>query len=150
MRLRRLVVAAVASVLLPLALPPTAALAGFLPGPCHLHRGDGETVRAHMKRTIRCAVQTLGPVPGGVERAICIASRESGLDPAATSPTGAYRGLFQHARRYWPARYDRYTREAWALPERVLHGRTNAVVTVRMVVAAGTWGEAGWPVKDCR
>ena len=57
-----------------------------------------------------------GPVPGGQDRAICIARRESGLDPTATSsPTGEYRGLFQHDRDLWPARYDRYTEPAWEL-----------------------------------
>ena len=57
---------------------------------------------------VPCAVERFGPVPGGSARAICIARRERGLDPSATSsPTGRYRGLFQHDRDLWPARYDR-------------------------------------------
>jgi hypothetical protein len=150
MRSRRLVVVIVASVLTLPVFPPTTALARDLPGPCDLHARDGETITHLMKRTIRCAVRRLGPVPGGAERAICIARRESGLNPEATSSTGKYRGLFQHARKYWDWRYDSFTRQAWELPERALHGRTNAVVTIRMVRRYDTWADAGWPVKRCR
>jgi hypothetical protein len=100
-------------------------------------------------------VERFGPVPGGPERAICIARRESGLDPSATSssatssPTGQYRGLYQHDRDRWPARYDRYTLLAWELSRRALNGRTNAIVTIRMVYDHGTWLAAGWPRKEC-
>ena len=150
MRSRRLVVVVVASVLFLPLFPPTTALARDLPGPCHLHAEDGETVQAFAARTIRCAVRRLGPVPGDAARALCIARRESGLNPSATSSTGKYRGLFQHARKYWDWRYETFTKPAWELPERVLHGRTNAVVTVRMVRGSGNWKDAGWPVKNCR
>jgi hypothetical protein len=150
MRSRRLVVVIVASVLTLPVFPPTAALARDLPGPCDLHALEGETVTQLAARTIRCAVRRLGPVPGGAARALCIADRESGLDPGAVSPSGEYRGLFQHALTYWPWRYENFTRSAWELPERVLHGRTNAIVTIRMVARYGGWGEAGWPVGDCR
>jgi hypothetical protein len=95
-------------------------------------------------------VERFGPVPGGKDRAICIARRESGLDPSATSsPTGEYRGLFQHDRDMWPARYDGYTRPVWELSPKALNGRTNAIVTIRMVFDIGTWREAGWPPQDC-
>ena len=97
----------------------------------------------------RCAVDTLGPVPGGSDRAICIAKRESGLNPKAESATGVYLGLYQHAAEYWEWRYDTYTEPAWDLPTSALKGRTNSIVTIRMVVEAGTWGAAGWPRGDC-
>jgi hypothetical protein len=86
-------------------------------------------------------------VPGGAETAICIADVESGLHPEATSETGEYLGLFQHAAEAWPGRYETWTREAWALDESALSGRTNAIVTIRMVNANG-WGP--WEgVGDC-
>jgi hypothetical protein len=126
------------------------ALAHHASGPCDFHRQDGETVRAFSRRLIVCAVERFGPVRGGVRRAVCIAKRESGLDPNATSePTGQYRGLYQHDRDFWPWRYDTYTRQAWELSTRVLNGRTNAIVTLRMVVDFGAWKAAGWPRKDC-
>lgn len=101
-------------------------------------------------RRIVCAVERFGPVAGDAERAICIAKRESGLDPRATSePNGKYRGLFQHDRAYWSWRYDRFTRPAWELSRRALNARTNAIVTIRMVVAMGSWYEAGWRPKEC-
>lgn len=120
------------------------------PGPCDFHRLDGESDRHLAKRWIACAVDRFGPVPGGRERAICIARRESGLYAWATSsPTGEYRGLYQHDRDMWPARYDRYTKPLWELSRRALNGRTNAIVTIRMVFDHGTWRAAGWPRKEC-
>jgi hypothetical protein len=119
-------------------------------GPCDFPRLDGETIQHFSKRRIVCAVERFGPVPGGTVRAICIAKRESGLDPSATSePTGEYRGLYQHDRDLWPARYDRYTAPVWELSPSALNGRSNAIVTIRMVADIGTWWRAGWPRKDC-
>ena len=128
----------------------TPAFAHHAPGPCDFHRRDDESTRAFAKRRIVCAVERFGPVPGGQERAICIARRESGLDPSTTSqPTGQYGGLFQHDRDMWPARFTEYTRPAWELSPRALNGRTNAIVTIRMVFRIGTWRSAGWPPKEC-
>ena len=126
-----------------------AAPAGHRPGPCALHREDGETTRQLSKRHIRCAVEEFGPVPGGAARAICIAHRESGLIPTARSRTGMYLGLFQHAAAGWDDRYEQWTEPGWELPTSALRGRTNAIVAIRMVEDAGRWGPAGWPVKDC-
>jgi hypothetical protein len=119
------------------------------PGPCPLVRREDETLRHFVKRQIRCAVEELGPVTGGAERAICIADRESGLNPAARSATGMYLGLYQHAATYWPARYDKWTKRSWELSDDALNGRTNGIVTIRMVQAAGGWRAAGWPVRGC-
>jgi hypothetical protein len=128
----------------------TPAAAHHLPGPCDFHRLDGESVRHFATRRVVCAVELFGPIPGGARRAVCIARRESGLIPTATSePTGQYRGLYQHDRDFWPARYRKYTLPAWELSPRVLNGRTNAIVTIRMVFDVGTWWQAGWPPKDC-
>lgn len=132
------------------ALTATPAYAHHVPGPCDFHRREGETVRHYSKRRIACAVDRFGPVPGGRARAICIARRESGLDPSATSePTGRYRGLFQHDRDMWPDRYEEHTVASWELSRRALNGRTNAIVTIRMVGDIGTWRVAGWPPKEC-
>lgn len=142
-----------ATVLLLLAgvlLGSTPAAAHHLPGPCDFHRLVGQSEQAFSRRRISCAVERFGPVPGGSARAICIARRESGLDPSATSsPTGRYRGLYQHDRDLWPGRYDRYALLAWELPRPALNGRTSAIVTIRMVVDHGTWLAAGWPPKGC-
>jgi hypothetical protein len=88
-------------------------------------------------------------VPGGSVRAICIAKRESDLIPDASSLTGRYLGLYQHAAKYWDKRYTTWTRTRWALPDKAISGRTNAIVTIRMVHAAHGWRAAGWPVFDC-
>ena len=119
-------------------------------GPCDFGRSDGETIQHFSKRRIICAVERFGPVPGGSQRAICIARRESGLYPKATSsPTGQYMGLFQHDRDLWPSRYETYTKPVWELSPSALNGRTNAIVTIRMVFDIGTWKAAGWPRKQC-
>lgn len=131
-------------------LAATPATARHRAGPCDLHRGQDETIRHFSERQITCAVRRFGPVRGGPDRAICIAERESGLDPRATSePTGEYRGLYQHDRDYWPWRYETYTRRVWELSPRSLNGRTNAVVSIRMVSDFGGWKAAGWPPKEC-
>lgn len=84
---------------------------------------------------------------GGATKAICIADVESGLNPDARSAGGTYLGLFQHSAELWPDRYDTWTRRAWELDESALSGRTNTIVTIRMVNANG-WGSwAG--VGDC-
>jgi hypothetical protein len=131
-------------------LVSTPATAYQLPGPCSFRRLEGETIQHFSKRRISCAVARFGPIPGGKVRAICIAKRESALDPSATSePTGEYRGLYQHDRDMWPDRYAGYTVPTWELSHRALNGRTNAIVTIRMVVEFGTWKAAGWPPKEC-
>jgi hypothetical protein len=130
--------------------PTTPASAHHRPGPCDFHIDADETLRQFSKRRIVCAVDRFGPIPGGTTRAICIARRESGLNPKAVSePTGQYRGLYQHDRDYWSWRYDTFTRAVWDLSRRSLNGRTNAIVAIRMVSRIGTWKEAGWPRKEC-
>jgi hypothetical protein len=142
--------AVVALLLLTAVLGASPATAYDVRGPCDFHRLDDESIQTFSRRQIICAVDRFGPVPGGAERAVCIARRESGLDPSATSsPTGEYRGLYQHDRELWPARYDYYTWPVWELSRRALNGRTNAIVTIRMVVGVGTWRAAGWPPKNC-
>jgi hypothetical protein len=118
------------------------------PGPCPLTRGTDETVQDLSARLITCAAETWS-VPGGADRAICIATRESGLNPAAASPTGDYLGLFQHSAKYWPSRYEAWTKVGWRLRRSALNGRTNAIVTIRMVSSVGRWVTAGWPAKGC-
>jgi hypothetical protein len=102
-----------------------------------------------MRRRIACAVDRFGPVGGGASRAICIAKRESGLDPTAKSATGKYLGLYQHRSTLWPDRYKKWTQRSWDLSERALSGRSNSIVTIRMVHAIGGWKKAGWPIKRC-
>jgi hypothetical protein len=118
-------------------------------GPCELQQEIGEPLRHFSKRRIACAVEEFGPVPGGKQRAICIAERESGLNPKASSKTGMYLGLFQHSATYWPSRYEAYTDPGWGVPDSALHGRANSIVTIRMVASAGGWGVAGWRRGEC-
>jgi hypothetical protein len=116
------------------------------PGPCPIVRAEDQGVQDWVRDLIRCA-ERRWEVPGGAEKAICIAQAESGLDPKAVSEDGTYVGLFQHSAAAWPDRYEEWTRRAWALDERPLNGRTNVIVTIRMVNAGG-WGP--WEgVGDC-
>ncbi len=119
------------------------------PGPCDLHQQPDESIRHFSTRRIVCAVEEFGPLRGGTERAVCIADRESGLDPKASSPTGMYLGLYQHAAEHWPVRYEGYTDPLWELSDSALRGRSNSIVTIRMVAEAGGWGAAGWPRGEC-
>ena len=127
-------------------LAPRVPAAAGETGPCPLEQRDGETVRQLSKRFIRCAADRWA-VPGGADKAICIARVESDLDPEAVSAGGDYLGLFQHSADAWPDRYEQWTRESWGLDESALSGRTDAIVTIRMVNANG-WGP--WSgVDDC-
>jgi hypothetical protein len=103
-------------------------------------------MRAYSRRLIRCAVARW-PVPGGPRRAICIARRESGLNPRAASPTRKYLGLFQHSARDWSRRYRAWTVPAWKLGRSALNPRTNTIVTMRMVSSVRSW--SAWGRKGC-
>lgn len=127
------------------AVTPGAATPRAVPGPCALAKADGEAIQDFSRRMIACAAERW-PVPGGAEKAICIAERESGLIPTAQSPTGQYLGLFQHSAAAWGERYLEWTRPIWELKPNALNGRTNAVVTIRMVNAEG-WGP--WAGVGC-
>jgi hypothetical protein len=140
----RTIVAAVAAGLLLTGAP--IASADHAPGPCDFHRGKLETVRQHSRAQIRCAVGRWS-VPGGEEVALCIAKRESGLLPWAESDDGLNKGLFQQHVDYWDGNYDTYARPAWELSMRILSGRTNAIVSVRMAHDIG-WGP--WGGRKCR
>jgi hypothetical protein len=113
-------------------------------GPCPLVRLEGEAIQDFSKRLIECAA-TRWPVEGGAEKAICIAERESGLIPTASSATGIYVGLFQHSAADWPRRYDEWTKPWWRLKENPYNGRTNSIVTMRIAHAEGweAWAGAG-------
>jgi hypothetical protein len=124
------------------ALPRTTTPA---PGPCGLVRSVGEAIQDFSIRIITCAADKW-PVDGGADKAICIARRESGLIPTASSPTGMYVGLFQHSAADWPNRYAQWTRPSWQLKENPYNGRTNAIVTLRMANAQG-WG--AWSGAGC-
>ena len=113
-------------------------------GPCALVREAGEAIQDFSIRVIQCAADRW-PVEGGAEKAICIAERESGLIPTASSPTGMYVGLFQHSAADWPRRYDEWAKPVWQLKENPYNGRTNAIVTMRIANAEGwaAWAGAG-------
>jgi hypothetical protein len=85
-------------------------------------------------------------VPGGAKVALCIAKRESGLLPWAASKDGLNKGLFQQHVRWWDGNYRTYTRSLWALPPRIVSGRTNAIVSIRMAHEIG-WGP--WGGRSC-
>lgn len=150
-RIRVLRAALAATLLLPVG--PMVGLSGahHREGPCALHRWEEESVRQYSKRLIRCAADEW-PVKGGAARAICIADRESNLIPTAVGRglTEEYLGLFQHAATYWPDRFSANTDPGWQLSDRALNARSNTIVTIRMVAAAGGWKAAGWPVLGCR
>lgn len=85
-------------------------------------------------------------MPGGEDVALCIAKRESRLLPWAESHDGLNKGLFQLHVRYWDGNYDAYARPVWQLPKRILSGRTNAIVSIRMAHSIG-WGP--WGGRTC-
>jgi hypothetical protein len=104
-----------------------------------------QTIQVYSRSLIECAAARW-PVPGGAETAICVADRESGLIPSASSASGQFLGLFQHSAQAWPDRFAEWSRPAWLLKNNPLNGRSNAIVTIRMVNAEG-WGP--WEGLGC-
>lgn len=86
-------------------------------------------------RMIGCYARVFD-APGTAGFVLCIAQRESGLDPRASSPGGSYRGLFQQSNRYWQGRYDAWGSHTY---NDIFNGRTNAIVSIRMAKANHTW-----------
>lgn len=136
---RILVLILVPAVALTLMLPATSAFAGDATGPCDLTRKAEETIRSKMMRLIECATDRW-EVGGGSQRAICVADAESDLNPQMASADGDYLGLFQHMADAWPDRFNSWTLPRWNLNESALSGRSNTIVTIRMVNAEG-WGQ---------
>jgi hypothetical protein len=129
----------------PAVASPLQRSAPSVPGPCALVRTDGEVVQDFSIRLITCAAARW-PVEGGAEKAICIADRESGLIPTASSQTGMYVGLFQHSAADWPRRFEEWSRPIWQLKENPYNGRTAAIVTMRI---ANSEGWAAWAGAGC-
>ena len=114
-------------------------------GPCDIHRTADMTIKEHSKALIRCAVARW-PVKGGADKAICVARRESALNPKAIGGDGAYLGLFQHMKAAWHERLVAWTKPAWQLKDDGLNGRSNTIVTIRIASAEG-W--AAWKGAGC-
>lgn len=124
----RRAVAVVLAIALSFAVPSGAALAGARVNRCDTGRP------AHI---VRCIARTFN-APGTPRYAVSIARCESGLTPRATSPDGSYRGLFQQSVRYWDGRYAHYARR-FDVRASIYEPVTNALVSVRMARAVGTW-----------
>jgi hypothetical protein len=115
--------------------------------PCPLKQRDGESVQKFSERVIRCSARQW-KVPGGVKTALCIARRESGLNPKALSPDKLNRGLFQQHRRWWASNRDTYTRKSWHLRPSAFNARTNTIVSIRMA-ADDDIGWKPWGGRRC-
>lgn len=123
---------------------PSLAQAHHRPGPCNVHwvkawREHRDT--RPIVRIIYCAVARW-PVPGGITKALDVANRESGYRPDADNPYSDASGVYQHRLHLWPPRYRDWTLRGWRLYPNVFNGRTNVIVTIRMVHAHG-WGPWG-------
>lgn len=99
----------------------------------HIDRADKEQVAW----AIRCAARELGTV-GGPQKAVAVASCESGLRYDAVSPGGAHVGLFQHITSRWAARAALYGYRGYSWK----NVRAMTWVSLRMVKAQGSW--TGW------
>jgi hypothetical protein len=100
---------------------------------------DGGYSVYQVKRTIRCAVAHY-PVPGGANKAMYIAWRESRYDPYAVNPNGRFKGIYQQGTSWWQSRYHTYGFPY--LRDHILNARTNNIVSIRMVHRHG-WGPWG-------
>ena len=126
-------------------------------GPCDEDRYDvkpamgAEAVHRKVAALIRCAVRRWS-VEGGADKAIAVATCESGLWPWAVG--GDNLGVFQHKATYWFSRVNRYLRERWfnaaqwervhqeasvSNPRPAFLARANVLIGIRMAHSGG-WG----------
>jgi hypothetical protein len=92
----------------------------------------------HVKRLIRCAAHRWD-VPGGANKALSIAGRESHFKPGAYNAYSGASGIYQHLRRYWPGRARAYGFRGWS----AFNARANIIVSIRMVHSLGSWSPWG-------
>jgi len=132
--MRRVLFAALATLLVLSLAPAPSAAAGQDREVSHrICDFDWQEGTWHVKQLIKCAARHWDS-PGTPRKAVQVARCESHLRPDAYNPNG-YAGLFQHATRYWPRRADHY-----GVPDRsVFNARANAIVSVRMARAIGSW-----------
>ena len=89
-----------------------------------------------VEQAIRCAVSKWS-VPGGALKALSVARCESGFNEHATYTDHV--GVYQHVRRYWPARFRAHRVRGWHMHPSPFNARSNVVVSIRMVHSGG-WG----------
>lgn len=116
---------------------------------CRYGRSDGQPGYSTLdvRRVIRCAVGKWS-VPGGYDKAVAVASCESGSDLLDHSTDG-YTGTFQQSTRYWDGRRAAYNPVGWDKPLQhpAWHPRANVVVSIRMAHADGDWSD--WSQGAC-
>jgi hypothetical protein len=114
------------------ALLPAAAHAGTVARSCPQPATGPESV----KSLIRCAAPKLGL---STSKALQVAWRESRYHPGARNNSSGTCGVFQHMPRYWPERVRRWY---WGTDPSCYDGRTNVLVSLRMVRSGGwsPWG----------
>jgi hypothetical protein len=98
---------------------------------CRFQLDDGHlgwTV-TEVHRTIRCAVRRW-PVPGGVDYAMDIARRESGLRQYALNPSGCA-GIYQWAPSTWASVLDDFPPLYKVLGHGVFNARSNVMYAIK-------------------
>jgi hypothetical protein len=103
---------------------------------CHMRRNDRFN-DAEVRDTIRCAARAFGV---SVTKSLNVAWCESKYKTDAYN-SGGYAGVYQQSIRYWPPRQNAYDpgRGRWDIRESVRNGRSNVLVSIRMVRRGG-WG----------
>ena len=114
-------------------------------GPCDFGRGEDQTRTGVHARRDPVRRRSLVGARRSPDRAL---HRQAGERPVpwAESSNGINKGLYQQHIDYWGNNFETYTRTCWALKKRILNGRTNAIVSIRMAHAGG-WGP--WGGSDC-
>src|SRR4051812_5943419 len=100
---------------------------------CRTSEGNGWSDR-DVKQAIRCATSRWH-VPGGYRKARSVAGCESSFDEH--NYYAGHGGGFQHAIRYWPARFRKWRVHGWRLHSSIYNARSNVVISIRMVHAVG-------------
>lgn len=112
---------------------------------CRFRYLDGNPVfsKGEVASTIKCAVHRWH-VAGGIEEALCIARRESGLNWYADNPTSSASGVYQFVEGTWVSQVSARAEfvKFQELQRSVWNARSNVMIAIRSAHGAG-WGPWG-------
>lgn len=105
---------------------------------------DPSFSKDEVRSTIRCAVKRW-PVPGGVDFALYIARRESGLNWDADNPYSSASGVYQFVDGTWSSQLSRRADmiEHQHLSTSVWNARSNVLLAIRLAHGCQCWAPWG-------
>jgi len=106
--------------------------------------GNPRFSKNEVRSTIRCAVARWD-VPGGLDTALYIARRESGLNWNAANPTSSASGIYQFVDGTWASEVSRFSEmvKLQHMSRSVWNARSSALIAIRLAHGCSCWSPWG-------